>query len=84
VVTNPTHYAVALRYQEGRDEAPVVVAKGKAEFRLIKRGTEGKDEVLVLEGLTPGETIVAEGAYLLKAYQQKRTQPEGEEGGHGH
>lgn len=31
VVTNPTHFAVALRYQEGRDAAPVVVAKGADE-----------------------------------------------------
>lgn len=29
IVTNPTHYAVALRYQPGKDAAPVVVAKGK-------------------------------------------------------
>ena len=28
VVTNPTHYAVALRYEDGRDGAPVVLAKG--------------------------------------------------------
>lgn len=32
VVTNPTHYAVALRYEEGRDAAPVVVAKGADEI----------------------------------------------------
>jgi flagellar biosynthetic protein FlhB len=31
IVTNPTHFAVALRYQEGRDSAPVVVAKGADE-----------------------------------------------------
>ncbi len=29
VVTNPTHYAVALRYEKGTDHAPVVVAKGE-------------------------------------------------------
>lgn len=29
VATNPTHYAVALRYRPGQDHAPVVVAKGK-------------------------------------------------------
>ena len=29
VVTNPTHFAVALRYREGKDSAPVVVAKGQ-------------------------------------------------------
>jgi flagellar biosynthetic protein FlhB len=28
VVTNPTHYAVALQYEEGRMEAPKVLAKG--------------------------------------------------------
>lgn len=29
VVTNPTHYAVALKYERGVDIAPVVVSKGK-------------------------------------------------------
>lgn len=28
VITNPTHYAVAIRYKEGENVAPVVVAKG--------------------------------------------------------
>jgi len=73
----------ALQQVEGR-WALFGVEKETASIRPVKRGTEVKDEVLVLEGLKPGETVVAEGAYLLKAYQQKRTQPEGEEGGHGH
>jgi flagellar biosynthetic protein FlhB len=29
VITNPTHYAVALRYDDARMRAPVVVAKGR-------------------------------------------------------
>ncbi|MEO0998450.1 MAG: EscU/YscU/HrcU family type III secretion system export apparatus switch protein, partial [Pseudomonadota bacterium] len=29
VITNPTHYAVAVRYDQSRDSAPVVVAKGR-------------------------------------------------------
>jgi len=29
VITNPTHYAVALRYEDGRMRAPRVVARGK-------------------------------------------------------
>ena len=29
VVTNPTHYAVALRYDRNRDAAPVLLAKGQ-------------------------------------------------------
>jgi flagellar biosynthetic protein FlhB len=37
VVTNPTHYAVALKYERGRDQAPVVLAKGENMFaRRIK------------------------------------------------
>lgn len=31
VVTNPTHFAVALRYDEQRHAAPIVVAKGADE-----------------------------------------------------
>lgn len=30
VVTNPTHYAVALKYEQGRMNAPEVVAKGRS------------------------------------------------------
>jgi flagellar biosynthetic protein FlhB len=29
IVTNPTHYAVALKYERGKDAAPVLVAKGE-------------------------------------------------------
>jgi flagellar biosynthesis protein FlhB len=32
VVTNPTHYAVALRYERGVDQAPIVLAKGENQF----------------------------------------------------
>jgi flagellar biosynthetic protein FlhB len=43
VITNPTHYAVALRYRKGETVAPLVVAKGadalaeriKAEARRL-------------------------------------------------
>jgi flagellar biosynthetic protein FlhB len=28
IITNPTHYAVALRYDKEREQAPIVVAKG--------------------------------------------------------
>ena len=29
VIANPTHYAIAMRYQRDRDPAPVIVAKGQ-------------------------------------------------------
>ncbi len=34
VLTNPTHFAVALRYRRGFDQAPLVVAKGAGENAL--------------------------------------------------
>jgi flagellar biosynthetic protein FlhB len=34
VITNPTHYAVALKYERGKDKAPVVLAKGEHRFAL--------------------------------------------------
>jgi len=39
IVTNPTHYAVALRYERNKDFAPVVLAKGENRFalRIIER-----------------------------------------------
>jgi type III secretion protein U len=41
VVTNPTHIAVALQYEPGETELPVVVAKGEGAFaELIKRTAE--------------------------------------------
>jgi flagellar biosynthetic protein FlhB len=35
VITNPTHYAVALSYDKEQSEAPVVVAKG-IDFLALK------------------------------------------------
>ena len=44
VITNPTHYAVALRYEIGRDASPICVAKGTdaiaARIRKLARGAE--------------------------------------------
>lgn len=37
VVTNPTHYAVALQYTAGKMRAPVVVAKGAGEIAATIR-----------------------------------------------
>lgn len=73
----------ALQQVEGRWGVFAVEDGKTIHFRPVTRGLELQGEVLVLEGLKPGETVVAEGAYLLKAYQQKRAQPEGEDD-HGH
>ncbi|BDU78404.1 efflux RND transporter periplasmic adaptor subunit [Mesoterricola sediminis] len=72
----------ALQQMEGR-WGVFVVSGGQAAFRPVTRGADIQAEVLILDGLKPGETVVAEGAYLLKARHQKQAEPEGE-GGHGH
>lgn len=61
----------------------VFVKEGdEAHFRPVKRGAEIGTEVLVLEGLKPGETLVSEGAYLLKAAYRKGAGEEEAEHGH--
>jgi len=45
---------------------------GHAVFRAVKRGTELGSDVMVLDGVEPGETVVTDGAYLLKAALLKR------------
>ena len=37
MLTNPTHFSVALRYDQGKDQVPVVVAKGRGEIALAIR-----------------------------------------------
>lgn len=49
VIMNPTHYAVALKYEQGEDEAPVCVAKGLDSLALRIRAIAEEAEVPVIE-----------------------------------
>lgn len=49
VVMNPTHYAVALKYEAGAMHAPKVVAKGTDEMALMIRAVAEKHRVPVVE-----------------------------------
>ena len=49
VVTNPTHYAVALSYSAGKDRAPRVVAKGVDEIAARIRELAGQHRVPLVE-----------------------------------
>ena len=49
VVTNPTHYAVALAYREGEMRAPRVVAKGQGEVAARIRAVARENGVPLLE-----------------------------------
>lgn len=48
VLTNPTHFAVALRYDRNKDRAPIVVAKGKDMVAEVIRELAGENEVPIL------------------------------------
>lgn len=49
VVTNPTHYAVALKYDGGAMAAPVVIAKGTDEVALRIRAVAREAGVPIVE-----------------------------------
>lgn len=48
VLTNPTHFAVALRYRPGIDAVPIVVARGRDEVALAIRELAAEKDVPVL------------------------------------
>lgn len=49
VVTNPTHFAVALKYADGARGAPMVVAKGSDEVAARIRAVAAEHHVAILE-----------------------------------
>jgi len=49
VVTNPTHYAVALKYERGVDAAPVVLAKGRNLYAQKIKGIARENGVPIVE-----------------------------------
>jgi flagellar biosynthetic protein FlhB len=49
VVTNPTHYAVALKYERGVDAAPIVLAKGENALARRIKSLAAEHEVPMVE-----------------------------------
>jgi flagellar biosynthetic protein FlhB len=49
VITNPTHYAVAIRYDKSKDEAPRVVAKGVDNLALKIKEIAREAGVMIVE-----------------------------------
>lgn len=60
VVRNPTHYAVALRYHPGEDDAPVVLAKGQDELamRIVRIAEE--NNISIIENVPLARALYAE------------------------
>lgn len=49
VITNPTHYAVALRYDQSSDDAPILLAKGKNLVALKIREIAQENDIMIME-----------------------------------
>jgi len=87
IVTNPTHYAVALQYDENKMSAPKVVAKGSGlvALRIRELGTENRVPILEAPPLAralfrhaeigqqiPGQLYAAVAEVLAWVWQLKR------------
>ncbi|HMP44599.1 MAG TPA: flagellar type III secretion system protein FlhB [Sphingopyxis sp.] len=92
ILTNPTHFSVALRYRPGIDAAPVVVARGRGEVALAIRELARDADVPMLEypqlcraiyftsraGRTiPEELFVAVATVLAFVFRLERAVAEG-------
>ncbi|QSD35240.1 flagellar type III secretion system protein FlhB [Pectobacterium brasiliense] len=92
IVTNPTHYAVALRYDEKKMNAPRVLAKGAGEIALRIRELGAEHRVPILEAPPlaralfrhsevgqhiPAALYAAVAEVLAWVYQLKRWKREG-------
>lgn len=59
VVTNPTHFAVALKYEKNENAAPVVVAKGADLVALRIKEIARENSVPILENKQLARTLYA-------------------------
>ena len=48
VITNPTHYSVALKYDPDKNDAPIVVAKGVDDLAMRIREVARENDVIIL------------------------------------
>lgn len=93
IITNPTHYAIALKYEEHGTRAPVVVAKGKDLVALQIRGIANHHEISIIESPKLARAIfystklnheIPQGLYVAVAqvlayvYQLKRYKKTGQ------
>ncbi len=92
VLTNPTHFSVALRYRPGVDAAPVVVARGRGDVALSIRELARGADVPLLEypqltraiyftaragRVIPEELFVAVATVLAFVFQLERAVADG-------
>jgi flagellar biosynthesis protein FlhB len=59
IINNPTHYSVALRYDQDKDAAPVCVAKGVDEVALRIREIAKENDVPMIENIPLARALYA-------------------------
>jgi flagellar biosynthetic protein FlhB len=94
VIRNPTHFAVALKYEQEKDFAPKVIAKGvdSVALRIVEIAEESdvpviEDKLLArtlyktvkLGKMIPSETFKAVAEVLVWVYRMKKKNLEMEE-----
>ncbi len=60
--------------RRGQLEILFVAMEGKVQMRLVRTGKQTAEAIEILAGLAPGETVVVEGAGLLRDGQALQTQ----------
>lgn len=66
IVTNPTHFAVALKYEKGTDKAPIVIAKGANRLAQQMKGAAREADVPMMENVP-----LAQGLYKYANVDQE-------------
>jgi flagellar biosynthetic protein FlhB len=88
LITNPTHYAVALRYQKSEAPAPVIIAMGIDHMALLMRKEGLRHDIIRVENRKLARALYANGkvnhmipdecfgavAQVLSVVYRKRTQ----------
>lgn len=59
LITNPTHFAVAIAYEAGKMSVPVVVAKGADYLALKMRAVAKEHRVVIMENKPLARTLYA-------------------------
>ncbi|HPO49553.1 MAG TPA: EscU/YscU/HrcU family type III secretion system export apparatus switch protein, partial [Spirochaetota bacterium] len=60
VITNPTHYAVALKYESSVDSAPRVIAKGEDKFAQMIKEVAKEYDIFMYENVPLARTLYNE------------------------
>jgi flagellar biosynthetic protein FlhB len=61
LITNPTHYAIALRYVRGSSDAPVMLGKGSGALALAMRRMAERHAVPIFERRTLARQLFIQG-----------------------